>query len=119
MDFDVNRRLTHTRIAENQSAFRRANERIEATADAMGLLVVPFVCECPDGHCEEIVRLTMDEYESVRVNPRCFFTVPGHEARSVAAGASVVVESFRDYVLVDKVGIAGIVASAEYEDLKT
>jgi hypothetical protein len=111
--------LSQTRIAENQSAFRRANERIEATADLMGLLVVPFVCECPDGECDQIVRMTLDEYESVRVNPRQFFTVPGHESQSVNAGASVVIERFREYVIVEKIGIAGMIATAEYQELGT
>ena len=37
------------RVAENQDAFRRANEQIEAAADSIGgdLERLPFICECP------------------------------------------------------------------------
>jgi hypothetical protein len=46
--------------------FREANERIEATAYNTRLLgPVPFICECANPDCTEIVRLELDEYEAV------------------------------------------------------
>jgi hypothetical protein len=69
------------RIAQNENAFRELNERIEGSVnrrrspDDLG----GFVCECGDEHCEEIVRLRIEEYEQIRQDSRLFFVVPGHE----------------------------------------
>jgi hypothetical protein len=111
-------RLSQERIGLNQSAFRTANERIEATAEAMGLLeLVPFICECADPSCTEIVRLTLDEYEEVRQFPRCFFNARGHEALALDAGAGIVAASHDDYVVVEKIDAAGEVAEEAYKEL--
>ena len=110
--------LTKIRLAQNQSIFREANERIEAAADAMGLWqYLPFICECPVEQCTELVQLTMDEYESIRQDPTWFLTARGHESVSVDAGAAVVVERRERYVLVEKIGIAGDVAAQEHQRL--
>jgi hypothetical protein len=103
--------LTHERIALNQSTFRDANERIDLTAESMGLDgVVPFICECADVSCTEIVPLRLDVYKAMRRHARRFFNTPGHEQLSVQAGAAVVVEKTPDYVVLDKVGEAGRIA---------
>jgi len=112
--------LTHVRIAENQSLFRSANENIEASAESMGLVrePVPFICECADATCTEIVRLSLLAYEDVRTVPYRFFCAPGHQERAVSAGAAVVVDEREGLVIVDKVGVAAEVAEerqvAEY-----
>jgi hypothetical protein len=111
--------LTQERIALNQSTFREANERIEAAADAMELVgPVPFICECPDRSCVEIVRVNLDSYEVVRQHPRRFFTAPGHQQIAVDAGAAVVTEELSDYVVVEKIGKAGEVAEEQYARLE-
>jgi hypothetical protein len=103
--------LTHARIAENQSMFRAANENIEVAARRNAVEDdVPFICECPQPRCTEIVPLALPVYMEVRGNPRRFFTAPGHEAASVESGAGVVVSQAEGYVLVDKVGVAGDIA---------
>ena len=110
--------LTQERIAENQATFREANERIESTADQMNLAgPVPFICECSDPTCMEIVRLDIDEYEDVRQYPRRFFTVPGHAEAAVQAGAAIVAKRLPGYTLVDKINIAGEIAEQRYDDL--
>jgi len=110
--------LTEERIAINQSRFREANERIELAADKMQLFgPVPFICECADTTCVEIVRLSIEGYEEVRHNPRLFFTAPGHQQIAVDAGAGVVVGDGDGYVLVEKVGVAGQVAEENYRDI--
>ncbi len=110
--------LTQERIALNQSTFRKANEKIEVAADEMALLGwVPFICECADRRCTELVRLTLDEYQQVRQHPRRFFNALGHEAISVEAGADEVVETRKEYVIVDKIGVAGEISAEEYEEL--
>jgi hypothetical protein len=110
--------LTLERIAINQSRFREANERIELAADKMGLVdPIPFICECAQTQCMEIVRLSMEGYEEVRHDPRLFFTAPGHQQIAVDAGAGVVVGKGDGYVLVEKIGVAGQVAEDNYRDL--
>jgi hypothetical protein len=110
--------LTLERIAINQSRFREANERIELAADKMGLVgPVPFICECAQTDCVEIVRLSIEGYEEVRHDPRLFFTAPGHQQIAVDAGAGVVVGNGDGYVLVEKVGVAGQIAEDNYRDI--
>jgi hypothetical protein len=105
--------LTHARIALNQSTFRDANERIELAVEKMDLDgVAPFICECADRSCVEIVQLELDAYLAVRAHPRRFFNAPGHERLSVDAGAAVVIETLPDYVVLDKIGEAGEIAAA-------
>ena len=104
------------RIAKNEVMFRAANERIELEAQSRDIFVtpVPFVCECPDPSCTEIVELTLDAYEEIREGPTRFFCVPGHQALAVQASAAVVVEVRPDVVIADKIGIAGEVAADYY-----
>jgi len=109
--------LTQAGIAETQARFREANERIEAAAHNIQLLgPVPFICECANADCTEIVRLELDEYEAARENPRRFFVVSGHAGPAVAAGAAVIVNETIGYTLVDKIGVAGEIAEARYDD---
>ena len=117
-DDEQDHELTLVRIAENQSAFRAANERIETGAEQAGILVaVPFICECPRRRCTEIVRMTLDQYEHIRTNPVRFFTIPGHQDISVEAGAAQLAEERDGYILVDNIGVAGEVARERYENL--
>jgi hypothetical protein len=110
-------RLTHEQIAATQATFREANEKIEAAADEMGLVgAIPFICECADARCVAIVRLTPEQYEDVRRHPRRFFALPGHQSIAVAAGAAEMVFAFPDYVLVDKIGIAGDISEQDFDD---
>jgi hypothetical protein len=99
------------KIARNNSVFRDANEEIEAAASGYGLgdgRAVPFLCECSDPRCMQIIRLTLDEYRRVRSNPRWFAHAPDHE--TAVAGVVEAVEHCGQFVLVEKVGRAGAVA---------
>ena len=99
------------RIARNQATFRAANERIGAAAGVYGFATpVPFICECADPTCSEVVSLELDQYEEVRSDSRRFLNVPGHQ--TAAQGVSVVVEDRNGYVIVEKTGHAGEVAEA-------
>jgi hypothetical protein len=101
-------------IAERQIAFRAQNERIYASADSMRMLgPIPFICECADTACTEIVRMSDDEYDTISQHPRRFFNISGHETSSVDAGAEMIVAVIGELTVVEKVGIAGdIVAHA-------
>lgn len=66
--------------ALNESVFREANDRIaERRAELTSVDgPTPFLCECEDPRCTEIVRLTLGEYERVRSESTQFVVVPGH-----------------------------------------
>jgi hypothetical protein len=104
-------RSIEERIAQNDASFRHANERINAAAGAYDMdTPVPFLCECADPKCVEIVRLELDQYEEIRADSRHFLNVPGHER--AAQGAAVVVAERDGYVIVEKIGHAGDVVEA-------
>ena len=74
------------RVAANEAKFRDANEIIREQADKLSLeggRRVPFLCECANTRCTEVLRLTLDDYGAVRANPHTFAIVPGHEESDV------------------------------------
>jgi hypothetical protein len=102
---------TAEKIAQNNATFREANDGIEAVAIEHHFdrnQRVPFICECSDARCFEIVSVTLDEYEYVRSNGRWFVHAIGHE--EAVDGAVVTVECHTDFVVVEKVNHAGEVA---------
>jgi len=103
--------VTARRIAENNARFRAANERIAEVAAAYGVVdrPVPFVCECSDEACAQLVQLALDAYRHVRADARWFLHAPGHEAE--VPGAVRLVEEHDQYAIVEKVGPAGELAS--------
>jgi hypothetical protein len=101
--------LTAERLARNDAIFRSANEQIRQAAEEHEFEArVPFVCECAEAGCRELVRLTLAEYASVRRLPRQFLNARGHE--DGAEGSCEVVATHPEYVVVAKVGRAGEVA---------
>jgi len=98
------------RVAENQDAFRRANEQIEGAADSIGgdLEQLPFICECPKRECFEIAQLKRHEYENVRASGNTFLVAPGHEVFAVE-GVTIarLAQRFDAYSLMEKIGDAG------------
>jgi hypothetical protein len=93
------------RVARNDATFREANERIDEAAEREEMTDrIPFICECAEESCTQIVRLSHQEYESVRTESTHFLNAPGHE---VAAGPHAeVVERNQRYLVVRKVGAA-------------
>ncbi|HEV2062361.1 MAG TPA: hypothetical protein VGR12_05870 [Solirubrobacteraceae bacterium] len=73
------------RIAENETRFRRINERLREDLRALpdDGAPVDFVCECGHVECADPVPLSLNEYEAVRASSLEFFIVPGHEAPDV------------------------------------
>jgi hypothetical protein len=101
--------LTAERVAQNQARFREANERIEQAAleyDVDGGL--PFICECSDPNCVEILRLKLADYESIRATSTHFIHAPRHHRE----GWGNVIERRDGYEVVEKVGDAADVAEA-------
>jgi len=99
--------LSAERIARNDAIFRQANEAIRAAAEGgdFDAEPVPFICECADPACQEIIQLTLEQYAEIRSDPRLFLNVPGHQA--AAQGWARVVETHDGYVVVEKIGPAG------------
>jgi hypothetical protein len=101
---------TERRIASNQATFREANERIGARAEELHIdEQIPFLCECGEPTCVEIVQLSRRDYESVRAAPTWFFVKRGHE--TLAPPAARAVESRDGFCIVEKLGEAGEVAA--------
>jgi hypothetical protein len=76
---------------------RASNDRIAAAAVAHRfdrVTAVPFICECEDADCGELLRLTLDELKSARKLGRTVVW-PGH----ARPGAGV--RSERGYWVVD------------------
>lgn len=77
-----NRRTTvrEERLAENQTLFRRANERLEQAVEdhVPEDQRVPFLCECADAFCRGRVDLTLEQYGKLRARENRFAVVPGH-----------------------------------------
>lgn len=105
---------TQRGIGERQVHFRAQNERIYASADSLHMIgQIPFICECADDACTEIVRMRDDEYDTISQHPRRFFNISGHETSSVDAGAEKIVAVIGELTIVEKIGIAGDLATHE------
>ena len=92
------------RIADKEVTFRELNEAIE---DGRTTRTGPvgFLCECGLLGCNEVVELTIAEYESVRADGRRFFVRPGHETE-----VDDVLERNPEHLVVVKRGHAGEIA---------
>src|SRR4051794_22617908 len=99
--------LSAERAARNEAAFRRANEHIEQRLDELSLLDgrSPFLCECDNPLCTDPVRLTVEEYESVRAHPTRFVVAHGHSGPDTQT-----VQRGEHYQVIEKHGAAGEVA---------
>lgn len=94
--------------AANEATFREANERIRAAEKELDpeLERVPYLCECDDVECREIMRLTSSEYERIRDDGATFGVLRGHH------GDGEVIEEHDDYLVVRKTDTGGEVARA-------
>jgi hypothetical protein len=100
--------LSAERVARNDSVFRNANERISGSASEYGVGgLLPFLCECADARCNEIVRLTAAEYEAVRASGRQFLNARGHEENKFQTR---VIRRYERYEVHEKIGCAGEIA---------
>jgi len=92
------------RLGANEAVFREINEGIER-GQWPGEEDAPtgFRCECAQLGCNELLELSVREYERVRSNPQRFIVIPGHERLDV----EVVVERHPAYLVVEKVEGAG------------
>ena len=107
-------RQTEERRALNESRFREANANIAETASRLLLESkesIPFLCECSDARCTEIVPLSGEQYAEVRSSPRWFLHHPGHDPNTDET--EKLVEDRGGYLIMEKLGHAGEVAESE------
>ena len=99
------------RAAANESAFRDANETMVRKAEEItgGRGATPYLCECDDPRCTEIVPLTREQYEAIRSGPRIFVVVPGHQT-----SRDHVVTEHERFTVIEKTGGEG--ALVEQQD---
>lgn len=84
------------RIARNEAAYRELNEAIEAGSTPARRF--DLLCECGHVRCTKPLRVTAEQYEAVRANPRRFLVLPRHEMEE----AEHVVEDHGAYRVVEK-----------------
>jgi hypothetical protein len=109
----VQNEMIARRVANNQSAFRDANEDLERRAHQVDPSApsLPFICECPDPGCTSIAWLSIVEYETVRSHGDWFLVVRGHEVLDVDNQLIARVEKRYDHFsIMEKVGRAGELA---------
>jgi hypothetical protein len=95
--------------ARNEILFRNANETLGAKREALELEGrTPFLCECEEPTCTELIHLALEEYEHVRSHANWFLVVTGHDAETGRPA-----ESHGTYVIVEKSGLAGRIAEEE------
>jgi hypothetical protein len=73
------------RIGLNEGVYREINERILDLDVRFPSRreILDLVCECGDTGCSERIRLSREDYEALRADPRLFAVVPGHEEPDV------------------------------------
>ena len=102
------------RKALNQGTFRKANEDLDEGARKLlgreHSSFVPFLCECPDPACREVLLVTLREYEGVRARPERGVAAIGHEDLDIER---VVARNDR-FVVTEKFGAAGEVHRETY-----
>ena len=95
------------RLAKNEALFRALNENIRALASGLrGREPFEFICECATSGCFERLSLTLEEYERIRQDGTRFLVAKGHEDIAIEQ----VVARRDGYVVVEKDGVAGLVA---------
>ena len=99
------------RVAENEAAFRAANEKLRVAFETAGSKTLPFLCECGDFTCTEVVFVGLDIYARVREEPARFLVSPGHKQLET----ETVVEQDEVYEIIEKSGIAGDIVRSRWQ----
>jgi hypothetical protein len=75
------------KVAHNEYLLKRVNRRIDDLTEQLieeglgpDVRVADFLCACGSPDCHETIRrLSLDEYERIRVQPHRFIVLPGHD----------------------------------------
>lgn len=97
------------RAAQNEVFFRRANEILGVKRQELDIQgASPFLCECGDPTCTELIKLSLEQYEHVRTRANWFLVGTGHDEEIART-----VERHDGYAIVEKSGVAGRIAEEE------
>ena len=98
------------RVARNELAFRQANESLRAVFEDASSgdadETYPFLCECGERLCTDVVPVSLAAYTAVRAHPARFVILPGHKQLD----SERVIEETAGYEVVEKSGVAGEIA---------
>ncbi len=82
----------------NEEIFRAANQNLkERLGRSEEIGRAPFICECSDGDCLQVVEVPLPAYEAVRAGHH-FLLLPGHED----SAAELVVGDGDGYIVTEK-----------------
>lgn len=93
------------KAARNQALMREVNERIAQISEEASEM--QLLCECADLSCDEVLDMSMFEYEGIRSSAVRFPIAPGHDVPDV----ELVVEQNERYAVVEKIGKAAGVSA--------
>ncbi len=102
--------LQERRFAANQTVFRRSNERLSRRLGPSAPNLVPYVCECGDDSCSDLILLPSAEYDHVRSNSAWLLIALDHAILS--GGSERIAETHERYQVAEKSGTAGELAVA-------
>jgi hypothetical protein len=85
------------RLAQNEVLFRQVNERIMELDDEWHLSH-DLICECANTGCMAVMRMSLAEYRSLRLDSHRFGVLPGHEIPDIED----VIERNDRYLVVEK-----------------
>ena len=90
---------TVAKARENEERFAAANAQIGTAADALHIQEsVPFLCECSNMRCTEIIQVSHAAYVDLKSQESTFILLTGHEDADVEQ----VVGQRNGYLLVQK-----------------
>jgi len=109
----MNTRISPERAAQNQSFFRRLNDKIQRLPESATVITPAgeWLCECADLDCRESILLTIGEYETVRQTPTRFAVAPSY--LHVVPEVERVVAKTDRYWIVEKLGVGAKIAIDE------
>jgi len=109
---DTRRVPSAARVARNEHLFREVNERILELEESFGERpLASFVCECSQVSCTSRLEASLEEYRTVRTDPRHFIVRADHVDRDHER----IVRETERFVVVEKLGLAGEIAEEEDE----
>jgi hypothetical protein len=87
-------------VALTEAAFRIANERMASWEERQAADGgdESYFCECAVQGCREEIRLTREQYDAVRVEPRRFFVLHDH----IIEDLETELERHRGYSVIEK-----------------
>jgi hypothetical protein len=102
---------TAARAAKNERLFREVNDRILELQEDFGKAYgsAHFICECSYLECTIRLELELEEYAEVRSEATHFVVAPGH----VDGDHERIVRRTDRFVVVEKFGVAGLLADEE------